>query len=194
MPVDPADPAFRAKAQAALARRKAAKAKALVPELLPAPPKQDWSVADPASMDRAIKAVIASGDFDAARAATGCPQDTWDQILADPRFSDRYRTAVEHSLLPALPGALKEAMESGAYGTKIAFEIARGVKGDEAEAQQARQLKAGGLRARVRALHDIIKEAGRQLEVLTGGHAPMPAEIEQIVRSVTTQDKPVSAA
>lgn len=162
-------------------------------EVIPAPPKQEWSVADPSSMDRAVKAVIAHGDYEVARAATGCPQDVWDQILADPKFSDRYRAQVELSLLPSLPKALQEAMGTP-YGTKIAFEVARGIKGDEADAQQARALKSGGLKARVTALQDIIKEAGRQLEVLTGGHAPLPAEIEEIIRTVTVQQEKIGAS
>jgi hypothetical protein len=163
------------------------------PTLLPQK-AAEWSVADPGAMDRAIHAVILHGSYEAAQAATGCPADVWLQLVADPKFSDRYRAAVELSLLPGLPLALKEAMASGAYGTKIAFEVARGIKGDEAEAQQARALKSGGRLARNRALIEIIKEAVRQYEVLNGGHTPLPEEIAEIVRSVTTQEKPASAA
>jgi hypothetical protein len=140
-------------------------------------------------MDRAVQAVLKHRDYEVARAAAGCPPEVWEQILADPKFSDRYRAQLELALLPDLPKALQEAMSSGAYGTKIAFEVARGIKGDEAEAQQVRALKSGGLKARVRALDEIIKEAARQREVLTGGHTPLPEEIAEIVRSVTQQEK-----
>ncbi len=187
----------REQAQAALAEAKAAtlaKRAQQATEVIPAPPAHDWSLADPATTDRVVAAVIKHGEYDAARAAIGCPEDVFSEVISDPGFMAKLKGAAGLAMIPKIIKAAPAFIEESAYGADKMAQIFKALGSDEAQEQQARQLKTGGLRARLKALENIIKEAARQYEVLTGGHRPLPAELDEIVRAVSQQEKSASAA
>lgn len=147
----------------------------------------EWSATDPMAVQRAARAVIKYGDYDAAREATECPEDIWAQITGDSEFQSVLSDAARTAMFPALVKAAPQFIKDSAYGAKVVSEMFKPKQLEEADADFARALRVGGTKAKLRAIDDLILRLFKAREMLSGGAHPAPEKIAAIVKTVTEQ-------
>lgn len=153
--------------------------------------REDWSIADPACMDRLITAVVRVRDFDTAVTQSGCPPEMAATFRRDPSWKPRFLELLhEEMLLKHGAAAAEDAIQGGgAYSWKVFLDSAPKTTLDEAQQAELRAFKRGGMKGRIKALDDLIREAWRQREILSGGEYLPADDITAIVAEVTAAER-----
>lgn len=174
-------------------RKKKQLATARVAEVLPGPAverRDDWSLADPACRDRFARAVIKCKDVDLAVRLSGVPEDMAEAYQRDPEWMPRFRELYHNDILVRLgPQAAEDAIQSGPFGYKAVLDAAPKGSVDDAQAAELKALRRGGMKGRLKALDDLIREAWRQREVLSGGEYLPPDDVARIIAEVTAAER-----
>lgn len=184
-----------AEIEAAEAYLRAQEAKSVaVPEVIPPQgrDKGEWSMGDPACMDRLCRAIIhADGDFETARVQSGCPEEIFWSLIDDDNFETRYRKlCFKLKVLPGLPAAQEAAMkEGGAYGMAQAINTSLKEDPNEAERAKMQSLRVGGKQAYIRTLRDIRDRAAKMLMMLEGAQTADDRLLHSYARDIAHSPK-----